>query len=367
MYDSKIPGLFMSTRCDANASPLRETRASRINARHNSQVADYSIDKPGPLKIDDSTMSIKKETRRLIEPNLLKIVELLPPREPTGSVNDTGNSTFNGSPTQAQQDQGSSITRNNMFAEPITRGRRDSVGRAFHPTRRIREKGQPAAERTRERSDTKSRNYQGQITNWDLRNAQVAECQNCSLYLTNIHPSVQDNLVKLACLIKTGKVYTIHLNPPIHERKISTCAAFVSFKTRCGAERFLHACRAPPGISIHGQALEARWNREKVAPALKPEQSRVVVFMGPRDQISLESLEREFKEYLYYTLITSTSLDTDNGERIIAMEFASIRAQAESAFMCFQALHGKDAGYSVSWGVDPCGLNQDQGCWRVMD
>ena len=207
-------------------------------------------------------------------------------------------------------------------------------------------------------------NYLGSITAFDVLNAVTAEKDNCALYLTKLPMVITTK--EVYAQVKHGAIHSSSLmrpNSPTHRYS----AMRLVFMKRAGAEAFMEQARSFEGLIIGGERIEAYWNRERVGPAgLERYQrmTRVLRIESPvagdmdMDETLLPLLRQSFK----FELIdkSQTVITTKGGEekKLIVLEFASIRGQADSAYVLLKQLRKSIAkrshDFSVSFAPDPC-------------
>lgn len=282
---------------------------------------------------------------------------------PTGNDNTHKTTTSPASTLVATQSDGSSniATNPSGISKPHRGGPSIALIRtrpAFQPSYRVTGARAPDQNRLRNQAIEAglllSNRYQGRITNYDIRNAGTPEYLNCSLYLTNIHPDA--NIREIFALIRTGKIQQFSLCPP-EKGKHETCAAFLTFTNRAGAEAFYMLTGSVGGAWIHETRIVAVWNKKRIGPSPKHHQSRVVQFCGPANQHTIQSLTQLLKSGLYFEVVdlrTWINVGCYVQERIIEVGFASVRAQSESAIACFTSYFRHDNRYRAWYAPDPC-------------
>lgn len=196
-------------------------------------------------------------------------------------------------------------------------------------------------------------NYEGEIGEFAVRNANCPPEQNCSLFITNVH--VEVSAADFFGLIYEGPVFSFHRKLPT--AGIHTCAISLVFTTRQAAEAFYHRSQLP-GIWMRERRFKTMWNRERVWPVPSNEifQSRVLRITGPKDQLSGRKLLDFFGGYLSYTT-SGTRERADGDTRIVEIAFGSIRGQSRAAFKLFALeVMNKPGGhaFSITYAPDPC-------------
>ena len=196
-------------------------------------------------------------------------------------------------------------------------------------------------------------NYEGEIDEFAVRNANCPPDQNCSLFIVNVHVDVSAG--EFFGLIREGPIFSFHRKLP--QEGIDTCAVSLVFTTREAAEAFYYRCNNP-GIRLYGRRFRAMWNRERVWPVPSGEafQSRVVRITGPKDQVSGKGLLDFFGKFLSYTL-SGAREKVEGNMRIVEIAFGSIRGQSRAAFKLFHLevmnAPGGDV-FSIEYAPDPC-------------
>ncbi|PQE16126.1 Nucleotide-binding alpha-beta plait protein [Rutstroemia sp. NJR-2017a BBW] len=199
-------------------------------------------------------------------------------------------------------------------------------------------------------------NYKGEITDFDLRNAMCPSDENCAVRIHRIDSDA--TLYEIFQIITHGKVLSFHLNPAV-EGIHTHAAARLVFVTRTAAESFISDAYSLRGLHIHGQRIEALWNRDRVSSTESRYEkiSRVIRIKGPPQAISVAILTQFFRTQFAFQLVSSKEWVEHDGYRVVELAFSSIRAQSESAVKCFRQFidqKAPDAGYRVWYSRDPC-------------
>ncbi|KAK1830983.1 hypothetical protein QBC39DRAFT_259705, partial [Podospora conica] len=180
--------------------------------------------------------------------------------------------------------------------------------------------------------------------------------QSTSLFIKDLPADVTIPQI-LGAIRKTGKVYSLFLNPPTPPHTGS--AAKLCFFTREAAATFFGNTRG--GFLVNGHMATVIWNRVLLAEHVGPqydEASRVVIVQGPKDLVNAETIADIIaKEIRLYDLVlvieTDYTLVTSKGYWELEVHFGSFRAQGHSAFIVLNRALG-EKGVKVSYGPDPC-------------
>jgi len=206
-------------------------------------------------------------------------------------------------------------------------------------------------------------NYEGEITDFDFRNANVPDSDNCSVRLTSIHPEA--TLEEIFDVVRTGKVFSFHLSPPIHGVHINAAARLVFLEREC-AENLIKAANSINGLVVHGQRIGVVWNRDRVGPANTKvhSQSRVVRVQGPKEKLTVDWLLDEFRKLFLFDLVAAKELYVDSKMRAVEVSFTSIRAQGEMAVMGFRELYPakeeSSHNFKICYSPDPCQPHREE-------
>ena len=199
--------------------------------------------------------------------------------------------------------------------------------------------------------------YKGQVTLYDLLNANVDDDDNHALHLTGIHPDA--TLANIFSIFTGVKVAAFNRQAPV-SRERPNAAANLILMTRATAEALKAQFDSDRGLSVRGVRVSAVWSRHKVgAAALARFQSmsRVVCIKGPQHAFHRQGLLDFFEKYFKFDLVSSTEAVFGDG-RTVTLYFTSIRAQAENADLLLRERIRENAKqldkFDVSFGQDPC-------------
>lgn len=200
-------------------------------------------------------------------------------------------------------------------------------------------------------------NYQGEIGEHAIRNADCSEAENCSVYIRNIFPEAAN----------------WELFDEIHEGPIFQCArqgqngkyhyhaATLVFMRRESAEAFVNRCsHFGPGLVIRGMRLSVIFNQYKVKPRTDPRelrQSRVLQFTGPQGCLNHDELLEFLSTKLKFNLVKSDQW-TKGEKGVVQLEFASIQGQSRLAYNALLEdirIKINRHEFMVLYAPDPCG------------
>ncbi|KAI0852334.1 hypothetical protein F5Y00DRAFT_258741 [Daldinia vernicosa] len=185
--------------------------------------------------------------------------------------------------------------------------------------------------------------------------ADVPEDENCRLWITGLPPKCTISDV-LGAIRGIGRVYSLHINPPVHNEKTGklfpTSAASLTFFTANASNRFLLLQSQHP-FSVKGWRTKVGRHRIRAKPFLIYHLSRVLVIKGSPKIVTPENLTRIFIER-WGVRFDTDFIDYRPGEQSseIIWGFGSFRGQAHSVYINItDQLSGV---VTVSYGQDPC-------------
>lgn len=205
-------------------------------------------------------------------------------------------------------------------------------------------------------TDAISMMYRGDPRLRENYSAAIPPNQSTSLFIKDLPSDI--TVVQILDRIRsTGKVYSLHINPPVPPHY--GCAAKISFFTRKAAEKFSSNSRGGFWVRGHHRATVI-WNRVLVAEHVGgrwDEASRVAIVRGPRELVSTAAVASILhKAIRLYNLALGCETDYTmlvDGLFEVEVHFGSFRAQAHSAYIVLnRAFRGKNV--KISYGTAPC-------------
>lgn len=195
-----------------------------------------------------------------------------------------------------------------------------------------------------------STNYRGDITIAKNRSAEIADSQNCAVWILGLPENVTHTEL-LGAIRNVGKVYCAVINPPTGQHQ--TSAAKIVFFERHQAESFM-ALALNGHLQVMGREIRhVRWNKIKSARYPYTENSRVIHVTGPRHLMDFKFFEGFFTRLFEYQLEGKQEVECAvSGMVTHEWRFGSLRCQAASAKTAIEReLRGV---FAVEWARDPC-------------
>lgn len=210
--------------------------------------------------------------------------------------------------------------------------------------------------------------YMGDILLRNNQSEDIADDQNCSLFIVNLPAGVttHDLLAAVHRLGPTGRVYATHINGPEPARGHPGCAAKVVFFKRDVAHAFHERCAAlgvgvgvggdnnnnnnnnaghhtgGPGFLVNGQMTRVMWNRIRTserALLADTDASRVLLIAGPPAFVNERALTAFFRSKLEFqvdSVITHVAGAAEGAPAVVEYRFGSYRCQAQAARLALQ-------------------------------
>ena len=204
--------------------------------------------------------------------------------------------------------------------------------------------------------------------------ANITDEENCALWIMNL-PRDCDIPMLLGSIRNCGKVFQVHINEPEPERGHVGCAAKLIFFHHEAAAKLMERSWAGD-FHVGDRNPQIVWNRTRVPPRARSQDSRVLQITGPREIVNRNTLTELFESACEYQLESVEEPERVGGLGGLyetVFRFGSYRCQAEG---CFQAIRGRRAAHvrrgngaaaphddrmaclwekvQVHWGIDPC-------------
>lgn len=185
-----------------------------------------------------------------------------------------------------------------------------------------------------------SPHYQGDIFLPANQSEDIADDQNCSLFIVNLPPNLTTHelLSAIHKLGPLGRIFAIHINGPELQRNHPGCAAKVVFFKREIAHKFFTQCELN-GFRVNGFNARVMWNRIKTSEKShlsNSDASRVLLIGGPPSIVNSSTLTDFFHTKLEFqidNIITHVQGLVGNEDAVIEYRFGSFRCQSQAAKM----------------------------------
>ncbi|KAK4149388.1 hypothetical protein C8A00DRAFT_46986 [Chaetomidium leptoderma] len=144
--------------------------------------------------------------------------------------------------------------------------------------------------------------YQGDYTRPSNRPVNIPNSANCSLWITNLPPSLTHREL-LWSIRDIDRVWQTVVNAPAGGHL--TSAAKITFFTPAGAQALLRRCNGLglPGLTVGDHHGQVGYNRNRVAQPVAPaNHTRVLVIKGPTALVNVEFLTAYFCSRFYYEI-----------------------------------------------------------------
>ncbi|KAK3331178.1 hypothetical protein B0H66DRAFT_528504 [Apodospora peruviana] len=218
-------------------------------------------------------------------------------------------------------------------------------------------------------------NYAGDINNPRNISANIPDEDNCSFWITHIHPEAVHKDI-LDAVRNVGRIYAMHLNKDQEGqrgKRHEHGAAKLVFFTKGEATRFWdkhgqHVNAQP--LIIRGMQTVVRRNRNKVAEqlGLPPNRTRVLLITGPPHLVNEEFLIPWFQSKFKFEIDDILWHVRHPEVNMMEWRFSSFRSQAQSAFLALsrQEPPFDDPRVGVKWDDDPCDIPKTEEVKRAM-
>ncbi|KAK0725949.1 hypothetical protein B0H67DRAFT_509018, partial [Lasiosphaeris hirsuta] len=194
--------------------------------------------------------------------------------------------------------------------------------------------------------------YKGNIYYEANHGMDIPEERNTNLFIYNLPTNIDEKDLIEALLPHApfDRIYALSVSPPPAESVSKKAAAKITTFTRAGAEKlynFIHA----GWLVMGGQRVKVRWNQIRI-PAYQGDSylSRVLMISGPKDVVTIPSLEAHFSKNFVYQLEAVIVKQETAEIRMIEWRFCSFRAQASSAKLY---IRWEIPGVESRFGIDP--------------
>lgn len=206
--------------------------------------------------------------------------------------------------------------------------------------------------------------YMGDILLRNNQSEDIADDQNCSLFIVNLPPrlTTHELLAAIHRLGPTGRVYATHINGPEPARGHPGCAAKVVFFRRDVAHAFYDRCAAlgqgqgGPGFPVGGHMARVMWNRIRTserAHLSDSNASRVLLVAGPAGLVNERALADFFGSKLQFQtdkVLTHVEGGPKGEPAVVEFRFGSFRCQSQAAKLAIQR---ELPHVNCFFGVDP--------------
>ncbi|CAG8960916.1 hypothetical protein HYFRA_00002454 [Hymenoscyphus fraxineus] len=168
--------------------------------------------------------------------------------------------------------------------------------------------------------------YGGQLGGGpEYEEERVPDNENCSLWITNMEPSVTAR--EFFQMVRCGGVYALHIYPPTGEHR--TAAAKLIFKRPSSAAIFLQHASSQAGLHPHNRRLKVMYNRNGVRE-YSGSKTRVLRVMGPSHEMIFNVWDAYFKNLCVFEYDEVVFPECHmQGQSIIEFRFMRIDAQAQ--------------------------------------
>ncbi|KAK7959324.1 uncharacterized protein PG986_004178 [Apiospora aurea] len=193
--------------------------------------------------------------------------------------------------------------------------------------------------------------YEGNALHWRNVSADIADDENCSVFVTGLSPNI--GYYDLMQQLRFGRIVQTHINAP--SGYYHTAAAKIVFWDRASAERFMGAVRSRQ-FAFVGYRIRATWNRVKVAPQDPADvtSSRVIRVHGPHEIVNEEAICAFLWDHFYFDLEEILVIEKSTSSCTLEIRFGSFWFQSENAFRFLREEHPDRESITVAWAYDPC-------------
>ncbi|KAI1642267.1 uncharacterized protein F4817DRAFT_369596 [Daldinia loculata] len=205
-----------------------------------------------------------------------------------------------------------------------------------------------------------SANYHGSRASKRNYSEEIAEEQNCSVWITYL-PAGCDSTMLCHSLRGTGKIYSMFINPPNDQHR--TSAAKVVFWDHRGVDKLIQMAESRQ-FRVGPNRPRVTPHRIKVSAQVPSRRSRVIEISGPMEIVNRDFLSAFFLERFWFDIESVQTIGIYGGISTMKWSFCCYRCQSQSAVWCiFDQKHRQTLTDSerrswsqvyVRWLEDPC-------------
>ncbi|KAK8140251.1 hypothetical protein PG984_000317 [Apiospora sp. TS-2023a] len=193
-----------------------------------------------------------------------------------------------------------------------------------------------------------SKNYKGSRSSNQNRSHNIDDGINCSVFIRGLPPNCTPDMILYQIRGCGSKIWALSINAP-DDRNPNHCAAKLVFFQRCGVDWLFNHIRTGQfviedeyGTSYRPNAVI---NKVKNGPQAPNDiRSRVLVVSGPRELITVTSLDAFFKYDFYFEADCAFTTYDQDGWRVIEFHFGSTRCQSENGYQALLRLRTQGPG-----------------------
>ncbi|OTB11577.1 hypothetical protein K445DRAFT_15634 [Daldinia sp. EC12] len=205
-----------------------------------------------------------------------------------------------------------------------------------------------------------SANYQGSPASRRNYSEEIADEENCSVWVTHL-PAHCDSATLCHALRGTGKIYSMFINPPTGQH--CTSAAKIVFWTRQGVDKLMRLV-ASRQFRVGYNQPRVTPHRIKVSAQVPSRRSRAIEISGPIEIVNRGFLYAFFLERFWFDVESVQTIGVYEGLSIMKWSFSCYRCQSQSAVRhIVNQKNRKDltdiercfwSQVYVRWLADPC-------------